>query len=77
MGQYVTDVGQAAQFAEAMQVVVLVWLDLWLPGSHCRHIERSTQAAALDLGLDGMDLDVEDSGAGADVQVASILLIIS
>lgn len=48
MGQYVTDVGQAAQFAEAMQ------------------------AAALDLGLDGMDLDVEDSGAGADVQVAVI-----
>ena len=26
-------------------------------------------AAAADLGLDGMDLDVEDSGSGADVQV--------
>ena len=29
-------------------------------------------AAAVDLGLDGMDLDVEDGGAGAEVQVAVI-----
>ena len=28
-----------------------------------------TKAAALEYGLDGMDLDVEDSGAGEDVQV--------
>ena len=28
-----------------------------------------TKAAALEYGLDGMDLDVEDSGAGKEVQV--------
>ena len=28
-----------------------------------------TKAAALEYGLDGMDLDVEDSWAGEDVQV--------
>ena len=28
-----------------------------------------TKAAALEYGLDGMDLDVEDSGAGEDIQV--------
>ena len=32
------------------------------------------QAAALEYGLDGMDLDVEDSGAGEDVQVDDDLL---
>lgn len=30
------------------------------------------QVAAMDYGLDGMDLDVEDSGAGEEVQVAVI-----
>jgi len=30
------------------------------------------QAAAMEYGLDGMDLDVEDSGAGEEVQVAVI-----
>ena len=32
-------------------------------------IWENIQAAALEYGLDGMDLDVEDSGAGEDVQV--------
>ena len=31
--------------------------------------QHKIQAAALEYGLDGMDLDVEDSGAGEDVQV--------
>jgi len=36
------------------------------------HFAEQMQAAALEYGLDGMDLDVEDSGAGEDVQVAVI-----
>ena len=31
-------------------------------------------ATAHDIGLDGMDLDVEDSGTGADVQVGSLCI---
>ena len=29
------------------------------------------KVAAMDYGLDGMDLDVEDSGAGEEVQVGA------
>ena len=44
-------------------------------GLHVTNAAQATQfaekmaAAAADLGLDGMDLDIEDSGVGADVQV--------
>ena len=46
---------------------------------HVHSVEDATDfakkmaEAANDLGLDGMDLDVEDSGADADVQVSSSL----
>jgi len=36
------------------------------------HFAEQMQAAVLEYGLDGMDLDVEDAGAGEDVQVAVI-----
>jgi len=36
------------------------------------HFAEQMQAAAIEYGLDGMDLDVEDSGAGEEVQVAVI-----
>ena len=37
---------------------------------------ENIQAAALEYGLDGMDLDVEDSGAGEDVQVDDDVLAV-
>ena len=39
-------------------------------------IWENIQAAALEYGLDGMDLDVEDSGAGEDVQVDDDVLAV-
>jgi len=47
-------------------------------GLHVSSVEQATEfaeamaATAEDIGLDGMDLDVEDSGTGAEVQIALI-----
>ena len=49
-------------------------------GVHIPSVEEATKfaeamaATAEDIGLDGMDLDVEDSGTGAEVQVNSVLI---
>ena len=49
-------------------------------GLHVSSVEQATEfaeamaATAADIGLDGMDLDVEDSGTGADVQVGSVFI---
>ena len=49
-------------------------------GLHVSSVEQATEfaeamaATAADIGLDGMDLDVEDSGTGAEVQVSSVFI---
>jgi len=40
--------------------------------AQAKEFAEKMAAAAEDLGLDGMDLDVEDSGSGSDVQIALI-----
>jgi len=51
---------------------------LYNMGAYIKTVEQATEfaekmlATQKDIGLDGMDLDVEDSGVGVDVQVAVI-----
>jgi len=51
---------------------------LYNMGAYIKTVEEATEfaekmlATQKDIGLDGMDLDVEDSGVGVDVQVAVI-----
>ena len=52
-------------------------------GVHVPSVEEATKfaeamaATAVDIGLDGMDLDVEDSGTGAEVQVITVFITLN